>query len=226
MQCLACNATVPEGSKFCQQCAKALPRACSFCGHANLAEARFCSQCGTSLNRDRPQVPSASSQTSIRPGTAAERRQLTIMFCDMVGSSALSTRLDPEEQRNVIPAFHTCCANEVKSFGGMVAQYLGDGVLAYFRYPTAHENDAGNPVWPRNTLGRHSPQTRSRRGRADSHSHRLWRGCRWRSRSRGCYAGERRDRGDYESVRAPASDRRAQFPRHFSSHTPVGRCAL
>jgi class 3 adenylate cyclase len=68
------------------------------------------------------------------------------MFCDMVGSSALSTRLDPEEQGDVIAAFHDCCANEIKSLGGMVAQYLGDGVLAYFGYPTAHENDAERAI--------------------------------------------------------------------------------
>jgi len=68
------------------------------------------------------------------------------MFCDMVGSSALSARLDPEEQSNVIAAFHTCCADEIKALGGMVAQYLGDGVLAYFGYPTAHENDAERAI--------------------------------------------------------------------------------
>jgi class 3 adenylate cyclase len=82
--------------------------------------------------------------TSIGP--AAERRQLTVMFCDMVGSSTLSTRLDPEEQGDVIAAFHASCANEIKSLGGMVAQYLGDGVLAYFGYPTAHENDAERAI--------------------------------------------------------------------------------
>jgi class 3 adenylate cyclase/predicted ATPase len=76
----------------------------------------------------------------------AERRQLTIMFCDMVGSSALSTRLDPEEQSEIIAGFHACCAKEVKSLGGMVAQYLGDGVLAYFGYPAAHENDAERAI--------------------------------------------------------------------------------
>ncbi len=68
------------------------------------------------------------------------------MFCDMVGSSALSTRLDPEEQRDVVSAFQTCCANEIKRLGGMVAQYLGDGVLAYFGYPAAHEDDAERAV--------------------------------------------------------------------------------
>jgi class 3 adenylate cyclase len=68
------------------------------------------------------------------------------MFCDMVGSSALSTRLDPEEQGDVIAAYHASCANEIKALGGMVAQYLGDGVLAYFGYPTAHENDAERAI--------------------------------------------------------------------------------
>jgi class 3 adenylate cyclase len=68
------------------------------------------------------------------------------MFCDMVGSSALSTRLDPEEQGEVIAAFHACCANEIKSLDGMVAQYLGDRILAYFGYPTAHENDAERAI--------------------------------------------------------------------------------
>ena len=68
------------------------------------------------------------------------------MFCDMVGSSALSTRLDPEEQRDVVSGFQGCCAAEIKRLGGMVAQYLGDGVLAYFGYPAAHEDDAERAV--------------------------------------------------------------------------------
>jgi predicted ATPase/class 3 adenylate cyclase len=68
------------------------------------------------------------------------------MFCDMVGSSTLSARLDPEEQRDVVSAFQSCCAAEIKNLGGMVAQYLGDGVLAYFGYPAAHEDDAERAV--------------------------------------------------------------------------------
>src|SRR5262249_23952991 len=71
---------------------------------------------------------------------------LTIMFCDMVGSSALSTQLDPEKQRDLVSTFQSACANQVKHFEGMVAQYLGDGVLAYFGYPSAHEDDAERAV--------------------------------------------------------------------------------
>ena len=68
------------------------------------------------------------------------------MFCDMVGSSGLSTRLDPEMQREVVSAFQAYCAGEINRLGGMVAQYLGDGVLAYFGYPAAHEDDAERAV--------------------------------------------------------------------------------
>ena len=146
MQCLSCKADVPVGSKFCGQCGAALASACPSCGHANPAQNKFCSECGTSLSPaiGRPSTPTA--EATIPTASAAERRQLTIMFCDMVGSSALSTRLDPEEQRDVIAAFHACCANEIKPLGGMVAQYLGDGVLAYFGYPAAHENDAERAI--------------------------------------------------------------------------------
>src|SRR5882724_873261 len=76
----------------------------------------------------------------------AERRQLTVMFADLVGSTALSTRLDPEDLRSVIGAYHKCVADTVAQFDGFVAKYMGDGVLAYFGYPQAHENDAERAV--------------------------------------------------------------------------------
>ena len=69
----------------------------------------------------------------------AERRHLTVMFCDLVGSTALSARLDPEDLRGVITAYHRCCTELVERNGGFVAKYMGDGVLAYFGYPQAHE---------------------------------------------------------------------------------------
>jgi class 3 adenylate cyclase len=90
----------------------------------------------------------------IGPGTstepvsqdAAERRQVTVMFSDLVGSTALSARMDPEDLREIISAYQKCVAEIVRRFGGFVAKYLGDGVLVYFGYPQAHEHDAERAV--------------------------------------------------------------------------------
>jgi class 3 adenylate cyclase/predicted ATPase len=76
----------------------------------------------------------------------AERRQLTVMFTDLVGSTALSNKLDPEDLRSVIGAYHKCVAETVAQFDGFVAKYMGDGVLLYFGYPQAHEDDAERAV--------------------------------------------------------------------------------
>jgi class 3 adenylate cyclase/predicted ATPase len=76
----------------------------------------------------------------------AERRQLTVMFCDLVGSTAMSARLDPEDMRETIAAYHQCCASLIERGGGFVAKYMGDGVLGYFGYPQAHEHDAERAV--------------------------------------------------------------------------------
>src|SRR6516165_6931746 len=76
----------------------------------------------------------------------AERRQVTVMFCDLVGSTALSASMDPEDLREVIAAYQKCLADTVRRFGGFLAKYLGDGVLAYFGYPQAHEDDTERAV--------------------------------------------------------------------------------
>jgi class 3 adenylate cyclase len=89
-------------------------------------------------------APSAS--TGAKPHDSAERRQLTVMFCDLVGSTELSARLDPEDLREVIGAYHRAVAEIVQSFDGFVAKYMGDGVLAYFGYPRAHEEDAERAI--------------------------------------------------------------------------------
>jgi class 3 adenylate cyclase/predicted ATPase len=81
-----------------------------------------------------------------RSADTAERRQVTVMFSDLVGSTALAARMDPEDLRELISAYHKCVAEAVGRFGGFVAQYLGDGVLVYFGYPEAHEDDAERAV--------------------------------------------------------------------------------
>jgi class 3 adenylate cyclase len=84
--------------------------------------------------------------TEPKPQDAAERRQVTVMFSDLVGSTALSARMDPEDLREVISAYQQCVARVVQRFGGFVAKYMGDGVLVYFGYPQAHEDDAERAV--------------------------------------------------------------------------------
>jgi class 3 adenylate cyclase/tetratricopeptide (TPR) repeat protein len=83
-----------------------------------------------------------SEASASPPPSQAERRQLTVMFCDLVGSTPLSTRFDPEDLREIVGAYHRCVADTVGRFGGFVAKYMGDGVLIYFGYPEAHEDDA------------------------------------------------------------------------------------
>src|SRR5262249_47487554 len=92
-------------------------------------------------------IPSAGTATasttpSPRHEERAERRQVTVMFSDLVGSTALSARMDPEDLREVISSYQKCVAETVQRFGGFVAKYMGDGVLVYFGYPQAHEDDA------------------------------------------------------------------------------------
>jgi len=92
---------------------------------------------------DMPPGPIPSTAPGGSATTAeAERRQLTVLFCDLVGSTPLSTRFDPEDLRETVGAYHRCVADTVARFGGFVAKYMGDGVLVYFGYPEAHEDDA------------------------------------------------------------------------------------
>ena len=89
-----------------------------------------------------PSAPPSTALTEPKPQDSAERRQVTVMFSDLVGSTALSARLDPEDLREVVAAYQKCVAETVGRFGGFVAKYMGDGVLVYFGYPQAHEDDA------------------------------------------------------------------------------------
>ena len=92
--------------------------------------------------RDIPMSPPAVG----REAPEAERRQLTVLFCDLVDSTALAARLDPEELREVVRAYQAACAEMIGRFEGHIAQYLGDGLLVYFGYPLAHEDDAQRAV--------------------------------------------------------------------------------
>ena len=153
MQCPACSVENKPERKFCSACGHALPIACPACGFANDAGDEFCGGCGgrlTAGNRDldiaaaRRANPGERRQP--RPAYEAERRQLTVMFCDLVDSTALSARLDPEQLREVMRTFQSTCEDVIARFDGYVAQYLGDGLLVYFGHPQAHEDDAQRAV--------------------------------------------------------------------------------
>jgi SAM domain (Sterile alpha motif)/Adenylate and Guanylate cyclase catalytic domain len=110
-----------------------------------------------------PSTPSVSAATE----TLAERRQVTVMFSDLVGSTALSARMDPEDLREIISSYQRCVAETMQRFGGFVAKYMGDGVLVYFGYPQAHEDDASGQCergwsWSRR-LRRSKPTLRCKR---------------------------------------------------------------
>lgn len=152
MQCSSCQATLPEAAKFCIECSAPAPSVCAACGFANLAHANFCAECAAKLHVARTDdVPTGVALAS-RPTAAArnaasvERRQLTVMFCDLVGSTLLASRLDLEDLREVIGAYHRCIADTVERFGGFVARYMGDGALVYFGYPHAFEDNAERSV--------------------------------------------------------------------------------
>ena len=151
MECPSCKADTLESGSFCDECGAPLAAGCPSCGTANRPGARFCSKCGCNLLAAPSVAPSPMPTPSAAPRSSpptswAERRQLTVMFCDLVGSTALSARLDPEDLRDVIGTYQKCIAEVVGRYAGFVARYMGDGVLVYFGYPQAHEDDAERAV--------------------------------------------------------------------------------
>ena len=150
MDCPNCGATVSAG-KYCTSCGAPLSGQCPSCGTDNPPGARFCAECGSALNGT--QQPAAAPRTAVpvapaatAPTVQAERRQLTVMFCDLVGSTELSRKLDPEDMSALIRAYQDTVAGELARFEGHVAKFMGDGVLAYFGWPKAHEDDAERAV--------------------------------------------------------------------------------
>jgi len=147
MQCPLCHAENLASQRFCSACGRRLNRtACTHCGFTNDPEAKFCGGCGRPTEasaipgidqgilgrrpRDRVETP------------VAARRQLTVMFCDLVGSTALSSQIDPEDLAAVMLSYQEFCANLISEFDGFIDRHLGDGILVYFGYPRAREDAA------------------------------------------------------------------------------------
>src|SRR5215468_2925164 len=162
MLCTSCGTENGERAKFCDACGTPLPLSCPSCGTAKRPGAKFCNECGASLTgqqsvpRPAQAVPTPTTPTEhptpvASPSVAshsseAERRQLTVMFCDLVDSTKLSSQLDPEDLRDVVRAYQQMCTEVIQRYDGHIAQLLGDGLLVYFGYPQAHEDDAQRAV--------------------------------------------------------------------------------
>jgi predicted ATPase/class 3 adenylate cyclase len=162
MRCPSCGIATVDGMHFYGQCGTMLPKHCPACGFTLPANYVFCGQCGARLpehtlppclaspaHRD-DQPAHQTAQVALPPAERrtpeAERRQLTVLFCDLVDSTVLASQLDPEEWREVVRAYQATCAEVIQRFDGHIAQYLGDGLLVYFGYPQAHEDDAQRAV--------------------------------------------------------------------------------
>jgi class 3 adenylate cyclase/tetratricopeptide (TPR) repeat protein len=139
MHCSECGADNRDAARFCDGCGAQLTVQCPSCGTLARTGARFCDSCGAALLAATSATP--ADNKPLTP-LAGERRHLTVLFCDLVGSTEIAARLDPEEWREIVADYHRTTAEAIERFGGYVAQYLGDGVMAYFGWPEAHDNDA------------------------------------------------------------------------------------
>ena len=158
MRCASCQHENEAAALFCQECGAKLSLTCTVCGTELKPSAKLCLKCGAHAVATASGVPSPSHRVGgdtpqpadqnlqSRSTPDAERRQLTVMFVDLVGSTALSSHLDPEDLRDLMRDYQNAVSGEILRFEGSVAQFLGDGVLAYFGWPRAHEDDAERAV--------------------------------------------------------------------------------
>jgi class 3 adenylate cyclase/tetratricopeptide (TPR) repeat protein len=130
IRCARCSLENPAEAQFCMRCGEALSRRCRACGAANSLEAQFCIQCGTPLEGM----------------TSTERRVLSVLFADLVGSTRLTERTDPERMRAIIQEYFATMRAEIERHGGVVEKFIGDAVMAVFGLPTAHEDDPERAV--------------------------------------------------------------------------------
>ena len=150
MRCQRCGADSPTGMRFCGQCGAALGATCSSCGSGNPPEHRFCGQCGTPLDRPglsevaspepyiaKPVTARASNARNTFPG---EMKQVTVLFCDIVNSTAMTERLGAEAMRDLVSSFLRESLAEVHRYGGTAPQFTGEGFMALFGAPRAYED--------------------------------------------------------------------------------------
>jgi class 3 adenylate cyclase/tetratricopeptide (TPR) repeat protein len=157
MQCPQCQHENPRGAKFCLECGGRLAVACGQCGVQLPPGAKFCLECGASLaasdklkaesqTASEPRTPNPLTAIPLAPSEVGERRQVTVLFCDLVGSTDIASQLDPEEWHRMSKEYQQATAAAVTRMGGHVDKFLGDGLVCFFGVPQAHEDDAERAV--------------------------------------------------------------------------------
>jgi Adenylate and Guanylate cyclase catalytic domain/Double zinc ribbon len=157
MNCPACQAALPEDAAFCGHCGGALrsERTCVRCGRSNSPEMRFCLGCGAALSPVAPaQAPRAYTPKHLaekiltsRSALEGERKQVTVLFADVKGSMDLAEQVDPEEWHRIMDRFFAILSEGVHRFEGTINQFTGDGIIALFGAPIAHEDHAQRACW-------------------------------------------------------------------------------
>ncbi len=152
MNCPACHHENREDAAFCEECGTGLERACASCGTGNSAGAKFCRKCGTLLReaaeaakrapRDYTPKHLADKILQSKSALEGERKQVTVLFADVKGSMELAEQLDPEQWHAILERFFQILTEGVHRFEGTVNQYTGDGIMALFGAPIAHEDHA------------------------------------------------------------------------------------
>jgi class 3 adenylate cyclase/tetratricopeptide (TPR) repeat protein len=154
MRCAACGTENPTGAKFCTDCGAQLARACAGCGHPNAPTGRFCSECGHALGGAAPPAPKYEAPRAYTPRELQEkilanraaiegqRKQVTVLSADIAGFTPMAERLDPEDTHEIATRCFDLLLEHVHRYEGHVAQFTGDGMLALFGAPIAHEDHA------------------------------------------------------------------------------------
>src|SRR5829696_4627000 len=156
--CPTCERANAGDAAFCAGCGAALAvRTCARCGRAARPDDRFCAGCGARLE---------TTATALA-ANLGERRHLTVMFTDLADSTRLAGELDPEDMRDLYRAYQAACAEAIARHSGYLAHYMGDGILAYFGFPEAHEDDARLAVAAGLDIVAAAARLRTRLGRSD-----------------------------------------------------------
>ena len=136
MNCSNCGSPNEPGRKFCKECGSALVIVCDACSAPNAPDSKFCGECGAPIGTSAaPPVPATAT-----PST--ERRLVSVLFADLVGSTNLAEGRDPEEVRDLLSRYFDTARETIERYGGLVEKFIGDAVMAVWGTPAAHEDDA------------------------------------------------------------------------------------